>query len=137
MAGHETGPGCRWTGFQRLPVMARRGAPAGPLRSALFAAALAGSAFSVPAQEATAVERLALRHHCLACHSFEQQAVGPAFRAVAARYAAQPGAGVRLAVTIVEGGSGHWGSVRMPPNAGVSAEEARLLADWILSLAPP
>jgi cytochrome c len=39
-----------------------------------------------------------------------------------------------LAEKIVKGGVGVWGPVPMPANPKVSANEARLLANWILSL---
>ena len=41
-----------------------------------------------------------------------------------------------LAGKIRGGGRGAWGAVPMPAQTQVSAEDARQLAEWILSLAP-
>ncbi|MNJ79552.1 Cytochrome c-552 precursor [compost metagenome] len=41
-----------------------------------------------------------------------------------------------LAGKIRGGGRGAWGAVPMPAQTHVSPEDARLLSEWILSLAP-
>lgn len=41
-----------------------------------------------------------------------------------------------LAGKIRGGGRGAWGAVPMPAQTHVSPEDARLLAEWILTLAP-
>ena len=68
---------------------------------------------------------------CLNCHAVDQKLVGPAFKAVAARYAADKEAEARLAKKIREGGAGAWGIVPMPANDLASAEATRL-AKWVL-----
>lgn len=90
---------------------------------------VSAGAFAQPAPPALARERL-----CLGCHDVATKKVGPAFRAVAARYAGQPEAAPRLAEKVVRGGAGAWGPVPMPANAKVSPAEARQLVDWVLSL---
>jgi cytochrome c len=75
---------------------------------------------------------LAARKNCLGCHAVEAKRVGPAYKAVAARYAGQTGAAEKLAETVLRGGVGAWGAIPMPANA-VSPEEARQLVAWILS----
>lgn len=77
---------------------------------------------------------LARQKLCLGCHQVDRKLVGPAFKDVAARYAGQKDAAPRLAERIIHGGSGAWGAVPMPANPKVSAEEARQLTAWILSL---
>ena len=74
---------------------------------------------------------------CMACHQVEAKRVGPPLKSVAERYAGQGDAMVDyLAGKIRGGGRGAWGAVPMPAQTQVSAEDARQLAEWILSLAP-
>ena len=68
---------------------------------------------------------------CTNCHAIDQKVVGPAFKAVAARYAKDATAEDRLAKKIREGGEGAWGVVPMPSN-DVTTAEARQLAHWVL-----
>ena len=78
-------------------------------------------------------QKLAENKNCLACHGVKEQIVGPAFKSVAAKYAGQTGAPAALAEKIRKGSSGVWGPTPMPPN-DVTAAEAKVLADWVLSL---
>lgn len=99
-----------------------------PLPAALVALAALGGAAPAQADQALAASR-----NCMACHAVDRKLVGPAFKAVAARYAGQDAAGA-LATKIVKGGSGAWGPVPMPANPQVSPAEAKLLATWVLGL---
>jgi cytochrome c551/c552 len=78
------------------------------------------------------IQKLLGAHACSACHAADKRVVGPAFKEVAAKYAGDATAPARLAAKIRSGGRGAWGSVPMPPNAGLSEADARTLADWIL-----
>lgn len=75
---------------------------------------------------------LAKAKACMACHSIDKKVVGPAFKDVAAKYAGDKGAEMRLAAKIKAGGSGVWGAMAMPPN-NVTEQEASTLARWVLS----
>lgn len=86
------------------------------------------------AAPATADEEFARDKRCLGCHTVEARKVGPAFKDVARRYAAQPGAAPLLAKKIREGGVGSWGPVPMTANSQVSEADAQRLVAWILSL---
>lgn len=77
---------------------------------------------------------LATNSGCLNCHQVEVKTVGPALKDIAAKYADVDGAGTMLAGKIRNGSNGVWGAIPMPPNAGVSDENAKVLADWILTL---
>lgn len=80
---------------------------------------------------------LAQRKACMACHQVDSKRVGPPLRSVAERYAGQGDAMVQyLAGKIRGGGRGAWGAVPMPAQSQVSEDEARQLAQWVLSLAP-
>jgi cytochrome c len=90
------------------------------------------------AQAQTTGLDLAKNKACMACHQVEAKRVGPPLASVAERYAGQGPAMVDyLAGKIRGGGRGAWGAVPMPAQTHVSPEDARLLAEWILSLAPP
>ena len=78
------------------------------------------------------IEKLLGAHACAACHALDKRVVGPSFREVAAKYAGDAGAAERLAGKIRAGGLGAWGSVPMPPNAGLSEADAKTLAGWVL-----
>jgi cytochrome c len=71
-------------------------------------------------------------HACSGCHALDKRVVGPSFREVSAKYRNNPNAVAHLAAKIRSGGQGAWGSVPMPPNAAVTPDEAKTLADWVL-----
>lgn len=77
---------------------------------------------------------------CLACHQVDSRVVGPSFREVAERYATPLDAGTDkvsyLAGRIRAGSQGVWGGIPMPPNAALTEEETRQLAEWILKQRP-
>lgn len=77
---------------------------------------------------------LAKNSGCLNCHAVETKLVGPALKEIAAKYAGQADASAYLADKIVKGSNGVWGPIPMPPNAAVSPENAKVLADFILTL---
>jgi len=78
-------------------------------------------------------EDLAKAKGCYACHDVGAKKVGPAFKDVAKRFAGKPDAVAHLSEKIKKGGAGEWGSVPMPPQ-NVTDEEAKKLAEWVLSL---
>ena len=96
------------------------------LAAASFAALLTSSA-------AFASAELARSKNCVACHHVERKMIGPAYKAVAERYGKDESAIKVLSEKIVTGGSGNWGQMPMPPQSGVSPEEAEALVKWILS----
>ncbi len=70
---------------------------------------------------------------CLSCHSVDDQSIGPAYKDVAEKYAGKQDAEAMLIKKVMHGGSGTWGTTRMPANSQVNEEEARILVEWILS----
>ncbi|MDT7871802.1 MAG: c-type cytochrome, partial [Thermocrinis sp.] len=88
-----------------------------------------------PAQTTAAAdaEALAKAKGCYACHEVNAKKVGPAYKDVAKKYAGKPDAVDYLANKIKKGGAGVWGNVPMPPQ-NVTDEEAKKLAEWVLSL---
>lgn len=121
--------------------MIERGAPieAGeiPLIIDYLAAYYSRDAAAPPA-DATAnaassdpVQKLLSENACSACHGVSQKIVGPSFREVAARYAADGNAGSKLAAKIKAGGAGNWGAIPMPPHPGLSDADLAQLVGWI------
>lgn len=89
---------------------------------------------SLLAQDGEALVQNAM---CYACHQMESLSLGPPWQAIAARHASRSELMTEiLAGKIVRGGGGNWGNIPMVPNQRVSEEEARKMAEWILSLAP-
>lgn len=77
---------------------------------------------------------LAQKKSCMACHSVDQKVLGPAFKAVAAKYADDKDAVAKLSTKIIKGGSGSFGTIPMPANPQVNEAEAKELVTWILGL---
>ena len=83
---------------------------------------IAGSAF--------ASEKLAEEKKCTTCHKVDTKIVGPSYTEIA------NGEGVtaeRLAKSLLEGSKDQWGSIPMAKQE-VTEEEAKTLADWIMTL---
>ena len=93
--------------------------------------ALGGALVAAPA---FADQALANAKNCMSCHTVERKLVGPSYKEVATKYAAQKDAADKIAVKIMKGGSGVYGAVAMPANTQVNEAEALKLANWILSL---
>jgi cytochrome c len=81
---------------------------------------------------ALADTELAKAKNCLTCHAADKKIVGPSYKDITAKRAAEKGAEAALAVKIKAGSKGEWGQVPMPPNA-VSEAEATTLAKWVLT----
>jgi len=77
---------------------------------------------------------LAFNKGCFNCHAVANKLVGPAYKDVSARYTAKDTD--YLIRKVLDGGSGIWGNVPMPPNRalGVTEKEAEQLVRWILTL---
>jgi cytochrome c len=77
--------------------------------------------------------KLVQKYNCQQCHTIDKTHVGPSFMAIAKRYASDPNSRDEVAANILNGSTGAWGPLPMPPVA-VSKEDLRPLVDWILSL---
>ena len=88
---------------------------------------------AVAAAPVFADQALATAKNCMSCHAVDKKVVGPGYREVAAKYAAQKDAVDKLAGKILKGGSGVFGVVPMPANTQVNEAEAKKLAAWVLS----
>lgn len=100
---------------------------------AIMAAGLLG----LVAQTASAADISALTQKggCMACHSVDKKILGPAFKDIAAKYKGQKDAPEMLLKKVKAGGSGVWGPMPMPANAGkLSDDEFKAVVGWVLSL---
>jgi cytochrome c len=95
-------------------------------------AAMLFAATALLATNAMANMDLARKSNCLACHTVDKKLVGPAYRDVAKKYAADQAAEPRLVEKVKKGGVGVWGNVPMPPNSSVKDEDIKTLVRWIL-----
>ena len=81
---------------------------------------------------ATDASALAAKYNCTACHAVDKKMVGPSYKDVAAKYAGDSGALVKLEKKVTSGGSGVWGAIPMPPN-NVPDADLKALVEWILA----
>ncbi|MGD2141432.1 MAG: c-type cytochrome [Burkholderiales bacterium] len=99
----------------------------------LLAAATMGLTAQAHAVDAAKAQELAKSKNCLTCHSIDNKLVGPAYKEVAKKYKGDKSAEAELVKRVINGSSGNWGAIPMPPNP-VTQQEATLLVEWILSL---
>jgi cytochrome c551/c552 len=92
----------------------------------------AQASFGLDAGSGDPVEKLLAANACIACHTLDKPIVGPSFRDVAAKYAGEADAPVRLTKKVREGGAGVWGSVPMPPNAAIAEGDLAQIVSWVL-----
>lgn len=115
------------------------------------------AALVAPALTNAGPEELAKAKNCFSCHKVEGQRIGPSYIDVAKKYSQDKNAHARIIKQIQEGDghqsdettlppqplvgtlsgfpTGHlWRNITMPPQPQVNAEEAKQLANWILSL---
>lgn len=97
-------------------------------------ALLAFCAATLVAAPALADQALATAKNCMSCHTLDKKLVGPSYKEIAAKYAADKGAADKLSVKIQKGGAGVWGPVPMPANPQVNEAEAKKLAAWVLTI---
>ena len=92
------------------------------------------AALLMVAPVAWADQALANAKNCMTCHMMDKKVLGPSFKDVAGRYKGDKTAADRMAIKIMKGGSGAWGTAYMPANSQVNEAEAKKLAAWVLSL---
>jgi len=71
---------------------------------------------------------------CLGCHKIDENSTGPAYRSIANKYPNTDATLDTLASKIIKGGSGNWGTVPMAAHPGISPEDARAMAKYVLLL---
>ena len=96
--------------------------------------AFAFAAAAVASQPALANEALAKKNMCMTCHTVDKKLVGPSYKEVAAKYAADKTAEAKLFDKVKKGGVGVWGQIPMPPNDKVPDADVKAMVKWILSI---
>jgi cytochrome c len=79
-------------------------------------------------------EQLTKGSDCFSCHAADHVIVGPAYNAIAKKYAGQPDAESRVAGRIRKGSTGTWGNIRMPPHPDLTDAQIKQIVQWIFSL---
>lgn len=101
-----------------------------------MSALVAASPAIAAAAKVPAGEKVARGSNCLSCHALHHKVVGPAFQAVAKRYAGQPGAKAMLIHAVKYGHVGTWGQIPMPPHPDLSPMQLDEVVSWVLSIKP-
>lgn len=106
------------------------------MRNLILLASLSAAAAAHASTDLAAVADIAKASGCYSCHSVTEKVVGPAFSSVAEKYAGDKDAVATLAQSIQMGSKGKWGRAAMPAHSGLSAQDVKLLAGWVLSAKP-
>ena len=72
------------------------------------------------------------RSNCFSCHAAKEKLIGPSFEQVATRYKNAPGAVEQLTKKIIEGSTGTWSDLKMPPHPDLKMQDVREMVTWIL-----
>ncbi len=100
---------------------------------AVAAAALGLAAGANAAVDAAKAKNLAQAKNCYSCHADDKKLVGPSYKDISKKYKGNAGAQAELVKKVINGGSGVWGPIPMPPNP-VKEDEAKMLVEWIMSM---
>ncbi len=79
-------------------------------------------------------ENLVAKSDCSSCHANDHAVVGPAYTAIAKRYAGQSDALEKLIQRVRQGWAGTWGTSSMNAHPELSDRELRAMVKLILSL---
>ncbi len=69
---------------------------------------------------------------CFNCHASKAKLIGPSFEQVAVRYKNDPGAVDSLTKKIIDGSTGTWSDLKMPPNPDLEVQDIKEMVTWIL-----
>ena len=69
---------------------------------------------------------------CFNCHAAKANVIGPSFEQVAVRYKNAPGAVEALTKKIIDGSTGTWSDLKMPPHPELKMQDVKEIVAWIL-----
>ncbi|HZI24539.1 MAG TPA: c-type cytochrome [Chryseolinea sp.] len=69
---------------------------------------------------------------CFNCHAAKAKLIGPSFEQVATRYKNTPGAVDPLTKKIIDGSTGTWSDLKMPPHPDLEVQDVKEMVTWIL-----
>lgn len=106
------------------------------MRSLTLACVMAACASAAHATDLAAAVELAKASGCYSCHANAEKVVGPAFAAIAEKYATEKDAAASLAQSIQNGSKGKWGRIPMPAHPSLGAGDLKTLSAWVLTVKP-
>lgn len=106
------------------------------MRSTLFIVSLIASTGAWAQADLAGAPDLAKASGCYSCHANGEKVVGPAFAAIADKYATEKDAAASLAQSIQNGSKGKWGRIPMPAHASLSQGDLKTLSTWVLTVKP-
>lgn len=77
---------------------------------------------------------LVAKSDCFTCHKIVDASQGPSYEAVATKYPDNEQVIDSVSKKIITGGSGNWGTIPMTPHPDISADDAKTMVKYILSL---
>lgn len=69
---------------------------------------------------------------CFNCHAAKAKLIGPSFEQVAVRYKNAPGGVDSLTKKIIDGSTGTWSDLKMPPHPDLEVQDVKDMVAWIL-----
>jgi cytochrome c len=87
-----------------------------------------------PVKSEEAVFALMAKSDCNTCHNKEVKTIGPAYVAIAEKYARTAQNQEALVTKVIKGGAGNWGQIPMTPHPNLPREDAAAMVAYILSL---
>ena len=72
------------------------------------------------------------RTTCFSCHAAKTTLIGPSFYQIAQRYRGQLNSIDSLSKKIINGSTGTWGDLKMPPHPELKADQVKKIVEWIL-----
>lgn len=79
-------------------------------------------------------EKLIAKSDCIGCHKLDKKLIGPSYLDIAKKYPLNDKNIAYLTGKIIKGGSGVWGTLPMSAHASLKKEDAKSMAQYILSL---
>ena len=69
---------------------------------------------------------------CFNCHAAKAKVIGPSFEQVAVRYKNASGAVDALTKKVIDGSTGTWSDLKMPPHPDLEMQHVKEIVTWIL-----
>jgi cytochrome c len=69
---------------------------------------------------------------CFNCHQMKSKLIGPSFESISKKYPNTEASVLSLAGKVVNGSSGTWGDVQMPPHPDLKPARVQQIVRWIL-----
>lgn len=89
--------------------------------------------FGLPGAQAMDMDAYLVSKNCMTCHNPQSRVLGPSFKQISERYKVDPEAIDALSKSISRGSVGKWGTYPMPANMQITPEEARKVAQWLIT----